>query len=250
MKKEKKKKRKKAYGPFTMFSKAVFDHVGLSFSTSGRKRSSNCDIRCRLLELCYAVRIERIYADLERKLERHHRSGAVAVLVEALATLRDDPISWARFSVDGSLPERAEFDRTQWAIFRDLLREFVSRCLALGARWHIPVESRRKARAYRAALSGLGVTIRRSDQSATIERVLSSNDSRSWVACAGELHRGHVSKVQKEANTEYAFECARKAREAGVSTVVCPAVYGSGLCGSCTACSTDRVELVIYPFHG
>jgi len=243
-------KKAKSYGPFTMFSKAVPSHIGLSFSTSGEGDTSNCDSRCRLLELCYAVRLERIYKTLNAKLSRHHRIGAIDLVAQALEALKDKPLKWARLSVDGSLPKRGQFSREQWSIFSRLLRELVQRAIDLGASWHIPVESRSKARSYRAALKDLPVVVRRSDQSRTIAGLLKSDDCRSWVAVADELHSGCVTQDEKNRNTAYARQCAAQCRAAGQTAVVCPAVAGSSHCGDCTACASGLVDIVLYPFHG
>jgi len=239
-----------SYGPFTMFSKAVPEHFGLSFSTSGEGTTSNCDSRCRLLELCYAVRLERIYKSLNEKLSRHHRTGAIDLVAQAIEALKDKPLRWARLSVDGSLPKREQFSREQWSIFCRLLRELVQRALDLGAKWHIPVESKSKARSYRAALKGLPVVVRRSDQSRTVAGLLKSDDARSWVAVADELHSGCVTQSEKDRNTAYARQCALQCRTAGQTAVVCPAVAGSSHCGDCTACASDLVDIIFYPFHG
>lgn len=248
-----KAKRARAYSVFTMFSKAVNDHIGLSFSRSAgtKKERSNCDPSCKLWKACYASRIERVYKSLDAKLRRHYEMGPVGVLVRAIADLKPAPIRWARFSVDGSMPKLSTLPRNTRAVFRRLLREFIVQAQALGADWHIPVESVDKAREYRAALSGLGVTVRRTSQRDTLAQVLQSKDPRAWV-CADPstgIHNGCVTKSEEARNIEFVHECASVARAAGQSCAVCPAIWRDSKCGDCRACASGLVDLIIYPFH-
>jgi hypothetical protein len=247
------KKRARAYSVFTMFSKAVFDHIGLSFSRSadnGKEGASNCDASCKLWEVCYASRMERIYKSLDSKLRRHFELGPVGVLVRAIADIKPVPIRWARISIDGSVPSIARMNKKTARAFVRLLREFIRAVQALGASVHLPVESLPKARDYREALEGTGVVVRRTDQSDTIEECLRSNDHRAFVVAKNGIHNGCVTKAEKQANIEYARECAQKARDAGQTCVDCPAISGSSLCGQCKACASPLVDLVIYAFHG
>ena len=247
------KKRARAYSVFTMFAKAVFDHIGLSFSRSaddGQEGASNCDASCKLWKVCYASRLERIYRDLDAKLRRHFELGPVGVLARALADLKPVPIRWARISVDGSVPSIARMNKRTARAFVRLLREFVRAVQALGASVHLPVESLPKAREYRKALEGTGVVVRRTDQSDTIEECLHSNDHRAFVVAKNGIHNGCVTKEEKQQNIAFAKECAAKARAAGQTCVDCPAISGSSLCGQCKACASPLVDLVIYAFHG
>jgi hypothetical protein len=99
-------------------------------------------------------------------------------------------------------------------------------------------------------LKSMDVVVRRSEQSDDINTVIDGQDCRSWVASSAPLHKTCVTKDQIAGNTEYAQSCAKRARAAGVSTVVCPAVIGDSHCGECVACASPLVDLVIYPFHG
>ena len=246
-------KRTKAYSVFTMFSKAVPEHVGLSFSRSadtGDEGASNCDKSCKLWNMCYASRIERIYRDLDAKLRRHYELGPVGVMVRAVADLKPRPIRWARLSVDGSLPRLRTMKRETRTLFLRLLRQWLAAVKVLGAKVHIPVESWPKAREYRRALKSSGIVVRRTDQSDTIEQCLESTDHRAFVVARAGIHSGCVNKAEKADNIAYARECAVKARDAGQTCVACPAISGTSLCGKCTACADDLVDLVIYAFHG
>lgn len=245
--------RARAYSVYTMFSKAVREHVGLSFSRSaddGTSGASNCDASCKLWEVCYAARMERIYKSLDAKLRRHFEIGPVGVLVRAIADLKPAAIRWARLSVDGSVPNLAKMGKNTRATFVGLLRQWVTMVQERGARVHLPVESLPKAREYRKALAGTGVVVRRTDQSDTIEECLQSTDHRAFVVAAGGLHAGCVTKAEKQRNIEYVRECAVKARAAGQTCVECPAIASSSLCGQCTACASPLVDLVLYAFHG
>lgn len=227
----------------TSFSKAVPGHIAVSFARSAR---DNCDTACRIWDQCYASRIERIYPTLERKLGRHYRSGPTAVARRATAEIkRRESIPWARISVDGSLPPRAKV--RNWNAYKAALREMISAAQLRGARWHIPVESFAKARTYRAALSGLGVVVRRTSQAMHLADVLGASDPISWIV--GRIHAGAVSREETRRNTELAYDYARQAREAGKTAVVCPAVARNNQCGKCTACADHRVDIVFYPFH-
>lgn len=233
---------------FTKFSKAVPDHIGLSFSRSAdsKRQGSNCDKSCRLWSVCYAARIERIYQSLNAKLKRHAKRGAAAVLVDALAELPPKPIRWMRLSIDGSLPSIKTLGKSR-GIFRKLLRQFVAQCQGLGADVHIPVESIAKARSYRAMLKGLDVVVRRTSQARTFAAVLTSSDARAWVV--GRLHGGAVKKTETAANILECDRLAAVARAAGQTAVVCPAVKGTSKCGQCTACASPMVDIILYPFH-
>lgn len=229
---------------FTTFGKAVSDSFGLSFSLSADKQ---CDA-CRLWECCYASRLERRYGELREKLRKHYRNGPIWVVNRAIAQLPDKPIRWARLSVDGSLPRLGSMPAKRRRIFVDRLRELVAKATALGAKWHIPVESMNKARSYRAALRGLGVVVRRTSQARTLRELLQSRDHVSW-AVAERIHNACVRKGETRRNTALAFAYAREIRSNGRSCVVCPAIASNAKCGSCTACADSRVDVVLYPFH-
>lgn len=246
-------KRARAYSVYTMFSKAVFDHVGLSFSRSAddaENGASNCDDTCKLWKVCYASRMERIYKTLDAKLRRHFEMGCVGVLVRAIADLKPAALSWARVSVDGSVPRLKTLQPETRKAFVSLLKQWFSEVKQRGAKIHFPVESMRKAREYRKALQGSDVVVRRTDQSDTIEECLQSSDHRAFVVSANGLHAGCVTKDEKQRNIEYTEECAKLARDCGQTCVVCPAIKGSSLCGKCTACAEPLVDLVLYAFHG
>lgn len=231
----------------TQFSKAVKDTIALSFARSAR---DNCDRSCRLWSACYAMRIERIYRGLNAKLGRHARLSPTTLVNRAIVEIESKPLRyrWARLSVDGSLPSRGKMSARQWQAFCKALRQLILLGINRGARWHIPVESMAKARSYRKALEGTGVVVRRTSQAPTIEKLLESNDCRSWVV-AEKLHNGCVTRDQTRRNTELAFEYARRTRESGESAVVCAAIWSDSHCGECTACSDARVKVVYYPFH-
>lgn len=232
---------------FSDVSKLVQDSIAVSFGPSGD--STNCDKSCRVFENCYAIRSERLYPPLQAKLERHQRRGALWVIRKAIATMPAGSLRWARLNVDGSLPDKSKFSRARWERFAASLRDLVEKAQGRGARWHIPVETVAKARAYRAALRGLGVTVRRSSQVGSVAQLLKSKDARSWIA--GDVnYRGVVTKRIKAKNTRLAFEAADQIRSAGQSCVVCPAIAGSSKCGRCLACADHAVDVVLFPFHG
>ena len=230
---------------FTDFSKGISGSIGLSFSESA---SEACDKGCRLWDACYATRIERMYTGYRAKLARHRRRGPISVVREAIRTLPDRHIPWARLSVSGSLPACKDMSAKRWRIFGNDLRQFVIESLGKGALFHIPVESTRKARSYRAMLKGLKVVVRRTSQAPTIEKLVGESDIRSWVA-ASRIHKGCVTKQEVTANIALARAVASRIRESGESCVVCPAIAGSSKCGKCTACASACVDVVIYPFH-
>ena len=204
----------------------------------------------RLADRIYAARLERVYKNtVEPKLRRHAAMGPLALLQRAAAEVEPRPYRWARFSVDGSLPARRQVSNREWRHFVPALRSLVSRLSALGARWHIPVESAGKARTYRKALEGLGVVVRRSSQAKSVAQLLESADHRSWVV-AEKIHRGRVTEEEKARNTAAAFAAARQARDAGQSAIVCPAIASNSKCGQCTGCADKNVDVVFYPFHG
>ena len=234
---------------FTKASKLVKDSESLSFSTSGAE--SNCDPSCRVFAACYASRIERIYSGLRGKLERHEERGPLWVVSQALAQLRPKPLRWFRLSVDGSLPARGRIDATEWRPFVRGLRLLIERVQALGARVHIPIETKRKARTYRAALRGLGVVVRRSCQDDTLGGVMTDTDPRSWIVKSPDVEftSGHISKAAVKDNAEEAFRVADDIRKQGQTAVVCPAIVSDSKCGKCTACANPSVDVILYPYH-
>ena len=233
----------------TKFSKAMPDHFAVSFSRSAR---DNCDTSCRLWDSCYATRIERIYPELNVKLGRHYRRGAVWVCNHALAELQTGPVKpvdWARLSVDGSMPARSTMSRRRWRVFVQALRRLVKAVQHRNAAWHIPVESYGKARSYRSALRGLGVVVRRTSQAGNVaELIRTSADHVSWVV-AKRIQRGHVSKAERAENVAEAYHVANELRAHGKSVVVCPAIAGNSKCGKCTACASRFVDITLFPFH-
>ena len=237
---------------FTKASKLVKDSAAVSFDLSGSERSSgestNCDPRCRLLELCYASRIERIYKGLNAKLADHAKRGPLWVVNQAILQLRPKPIRWFRFSVNGSVPEKYSLG-SDWPKFTTALRILISKAQVLGAKVHFPVESINKARAYRTALQGLNIVVRRSVQTG-LSAAINAKDHCSIVISDGPLHSGCVTKEEKRTNTAASYAAAKRIRAAGRSAVVCPAVAGSSKCGKCTACADPAVDIVVYPFHG
>lgn len=230
---------------FTDFSKAVKDSVGLSFSRSAR---DNCDTGCRLWDACYASRIERIYTGLNAKLAKHYKRGPLYVVNRAIAELGDRRLKWARLSVDGSLPPKSSMPTHRWRLFTKRLRHLVTMLLERGAKIHVPVESLSRARAYRKALQGLGVVVRRTSQSKRLSAVIRQTDPRAWVV-AKRIHRGHVSREEKQENISTAYRYAAEIRRHGQTAVVCPAIAGDSKCGQCTACADACVDVVLYPFH-
>jgi hypothetical protein len=228
---------------FTKFSKAIAGSLGLSFSKSA---TDNCDPVCRLWDSCYASRIERIYKGLNDKLARHYAIGAIKVVNQAIAQMPNKIVPWFRLSVDGSLPAKNSMHPRQWRIFTKRMKVLIDKMQAQGARIHVPVESMTKARSYRAMLPD--VVIRRTSQAKTIGKLIGESDSRSWVV-ASRIHKGHVSKSEKQANIELAQSAATTIRESGQSAIVCPAIIGSSKCGKCIACADRRVDVVLYPMH-
>jgi hypothetical protein len=72
-------------------------------------------------------------------------------------------IPWVRISTNGSLPQPAAVRRNR--LFKTAFRSLVQWCQQHGIPAHIPVETYRKARFYRALLGDLGV-VRESAQTA------------------------------------------------------------------------------------
>jgi len=244
-------------------SKFIAESLSISYGPSGAGigggGGGNCSRACRLFSLCYAVRQERIYSGLSRMLQQHAKWGAVKLTRLAIAAFpTGKPLQWFRVSVDGSLPSRGSMSVASWKRFASLFTTLIRLALTAGARIHIPVETKGKARDYRTALKTLpDVVVRRSSQAKTAEAMIdeASVDDPSSFVC-GPLHNGRVSADQKRANTEIAHAVAQQIRQSGkgLTAVVCPAVRDAednpSKCGRCTACSSASVTVVLYPFHG
>ncbi len=214
-------------GVLTKFSKGVPTSAGLSFS---RSASANCDKQCKQFNNgFYAERVEKLYPSYGRKLLRHGRTLPQNLIYAALAEVRERRLTWFRFSVSGSVPSVNRLkDRAK---FETALRELVSYLVSRKILIHFPVESFAKARMIRSMLKGLPVVVRRSCQ--TWRGLLRSKDQVSWV----------VPRSQDP------MQVADTLREAGFSTVVCPAILRSSKCGKCKACASPLVDIVLYPKH-
>lgn len=212
----------------TRFSKGIKESAALSFS---RSASKNCDIKCKQFNNgCYAEAVEKRYKDYGRKLLRHSRIAPHNLIYSALAeVVQRKKLSWFRFSVSGSIPPANRIkDKAKFAAS---LRELCFYLTAKSVAIHLPVESYPKAVMVRSILAGLPIVVRRSCQS--FKGLLSSKDHASWV-------------VPYEMD---AHRVADTLREQGRSTVICPAIIGDSKCGKCKACSSQLVDIVLYPKH-
>lgn len=242
-------------GVHSTFGKAVEGAQALNFGVSGGR---NCDDLCVLKwEGCYSIRNE-LRPDrrgLYVKLLRHQRMKPEVLVGAAISeVLGMIVIPWYRFSSAGSLPRPAKVRGNK--VFQSQLRRLLTlvreRMLPLADDQrgiHIPVESARKARFYRALIGDLAV-VRESCQSR--RRFLTAQGPCSFVA-GGETRIDRV---------EHAREIAKLRRETtGRKCVVCPAVLNSwaalrnpdmkhplAKCGACTACALHNVD-VVYPLH-
>lgn len=234
-------------------SKMVKDSHAVSFGRSGE--FGFCWEGCRLWRACYACKLERIRANLRRKLDRVGKFHPVAV---ARAALHEMPrrFSWLRFFVHGSSPTRHDFETVgEWRAFVAAVVDAVREGVKAGASVHFPLESPGKCRTWRAAFraAGLPVVVRRSVQSDEAGLVR-AKDPRSFVVVApgNSIHEGGVQRKQVAQNRSEAVAMAERVRASGSTCVVCP--FGSRpeslKCGQCLACADKRVDVVLYPFHG
>lgn len=217
-------------GRLSRFSKGIKESAALSFGLSAK---SLCDSSCRMLKegFCYAEKPERLYKDYYTKLVRHRK-----ILPENLIRLAINEIKpslkWFRFSVSGSLPAKKSVKN--WAAYSSALREFCTKLVSLNIKVHMPVESMGKARTYRALLGDL-ITVRRTVQ--TKAALLKAKDPVAYVV--GD------TPGKSELETRLLANELRKTR----SVVICPAIISDSKCGKCTACSSDKVDVILYPLH-
>lgn len=244
------------------FSKGIDGSVSINFGVSGGR---NCETSCRhhpdstaadATRGCYAARSE-IRPDrkqLANKLAEIEAMPPALVCGAALVELRQRTdkgkrIPWVRISTNGSLPNPREVRGNK--LFRSQFKALISFCRQHDIPVHIPVESYKKARFYRALLGDLAV-VRESAQSA--DRFINAVGSVSTVG--GNKGDGRRSCVEQSRNI------AQQRREStGRKVIVCPAVLNSfaarrdksrynplAKCGSCTACADPLVDIV-YPHH-
>lgn len=216
------------------FGKGIKESAALSFGLSAL---SLCDKSCQMLKrgFCYAERPEKQYKNYYNKLIRNRRTKPENLIAEASLELDKLNLKWFRFSVSGSLPlsVTGEFKKG----FRLLCEKLINK----GVLIHCPVETYAKAKLYRSILVGLPIVVRRTIQ--TKRNLFKFKDRAAFVV--GEKPGVH--------NLELANELAKKLR-ANKSVVVCPAVFKNKFgekskCGKCTACASDKVDLILYPLH-
>lgn len=232
------------------FSKGAPGSVALNFAPSG---GANCATGCPYHPRstsahaapggarCYAARCEARpdRQQLAAKLERHEVAGADAVLEAASAELaaRGWRVPWLRVSAFGSVPPTVPRG----------LRGFLARLRDAGTPVHLPVETARKARRYRAAVGDL-VAVRESVAT-----------PRRWRTAPGPVSTvaGSMDTPPRERLEAARDAAADRRRRTGRRVVVCPAVAAGTLrrgaasrakCGACTACS-DAATDVVYPAH-
>lgn len=224
-------------------AKLVDDSYAVSFSRSSEGAGSYCDKKCRLWDLCYASKLEKMPTrkSLRDMLER--RADMAIEIIEASIKWMPRDFSWMRWSVFGSVPSKKQLG-TKWNKWAKLFRKANEQALDSGADIHLPVESMEKAKDYRKALHGLPIVVRRSDQSETLAGVLQSTDARSWVA--GEV-KWRYTDLAKAENERKGLEAVRAIRAAGQTAVKCP--YPRLKCGTCRACSHPSVDVVVYVAH-
>lgn len=215
------------------FSKGIKQSAALSFGLSAK---TLCDKSCQMLKrgLCYAEKPELRYKDYYRKLIRHRRMNPVSLLGGASKEVSGLSLKWFRFSVSGSVPSKHQVKN--WNSYKGGFRLLCEQLLLRGVKIHLPVESMNKARSYRAILQGLPIVVRRTIQNKKELESFTDN-------CA------YVIGEKPGNNSAAAFTLAKELRQLGKTSVVCPAVIGDSKCGRCTACSSDKVDLIIYPLH-
>ena len=220
------------------FSKAVANSVSLNFSESG---GVNCADSCKMKAGgCYAVHTEKMKPSIATSGERKRVQGVIATSMQYIAQLsrmRDNAITWARFSTFGSVP--ATLSDTQKAVFMQLLIE-VDR---VAEHTHFPVETEAKRELYQGLcdLSNVAICVRVSTQTITSYKRNALNRTASSVV----VTRGKTKRDRLEIAEKLALD---------TNTIVCPAVKSTILktnkvkCGECVACSISSIQ-VIYPKH-
>jgi len=219
----------------------------VSFGESG---GALCDDDCKHKRgSCYWMRLQVGRPTTRSAMARLESLGGLRVVRAAIATM-PRRFAWMRWSVSAGVPMPEHFgNRADWRAFRREFRRANQQAIESGADVHLPTESARKARILRRMLSGLGVVVRRSVQSARVSDLLRAKDHRAFTVYAPghRVTAGPVGKLQKRANIEAAHDLAREVRAAGSSCVVCPFSSSGRLCGDCRACASDRVDVVLFP---
>ena len=232
------------------FGKGLAGAVALNFGRSGgRHCATGCPYhpastsphaepeRAR----CYAATCERRpdRLALAAKLARHEDAGPAEVVAAAVVELdhRGWRLPWFRLSAFGSVPAKVPAG----------LAGLLARLAAVGTPVHLPVETGRKAAAYRRGLAGVPVVVRESVAG-----------PRRWLSAGGPCSAVAGSMEQRPRERVEAAKAAARARTAAVGRrcIVCPAVAASALrtgstrakCGACIACADPAVD-VVYPVH-
>jgi hypothetical protein len=241
------------------FSKGITGSLSVNFGLSG---GTNCDTRCKhhpestaadATHACYAVRNEKFYPSVLRKLTRHETMPPALLCGRAIIEIQaridaGKPIPWLRVSTNGAVPMPAQARADK--LFCSQFRALITLCRQHDIPVHFPVESYEKQRFYAALLGDLA-TVRESAQ--TDRRFLSAKTPVATTARKG------ANRVETVDNARM---LARKRREkTGRKTVVCPAVLNTfaarkdpskrndrAKCGACVACADALVDIV-YPCH-
>lgn len=217
----------------------------VSFGLSGGRL---CDDVCAHKQngSCYFERIQ-WRPSVSAAMARNENLGPLAV-VESAAARMPRVFPWLRWSVSAGVPMPEHFSSSQdWRRFRKRFRAANVQAVKAGADVHLPVESMRKARAYRSILAGSGVVVRRSVQSSRLADLLKARDHRAVTASVTPLGKGGRKKGSKADNIAEAHRLAALVRASGQTGVVCPFPISGRLCGDCRACASPAVDVVIFP---
>ena len=222
------------------FSKGNETARSINFSESG---GENCSGRCpHKGNSCYAERVEKLYPSAKKSGIAKRKMGAVQILNRATMEIRTLRNVWLRVSVLGSLPKISQAKREKG--FAVAFENFLKAVKESGSKIHIPVEDYEKASFY-TELAGNWAVIRESCFSK--KRVLETPNKASHVI--GEKGTPMQTRIDQ------CHDFARTIRKTGKTAIVCAAVKPRNYtgrpvkCGDCTACSSEKVDVVLYPLH-
>lgn len=194
----------------------------------------NGDVWKEGMPACYTEGPQKMYKNLIPFLDKHQENftGFLYGILANMDKLKKAP--WVRFSSFGSFPEQDQLNENHRNLLQEIAHQLRDQIEA--GKVHFPVETITKYHTY----SKLGFRARLS---------LATNqeqyETASRRACVVGSLKDHMTTRINQAKAK-----AKDLMKQGVKAIVCPAVGNKKIkCGNCTACGSDKVEMVVYPVH-
>lgn len=244
--------------PFGTFKKAIPGSLAINFAESSGR---NCDLSCPLHASngggCYATAIERRKPSVTSSLTARALDpiGYVRDVLDGLNKANLCSVPWVRFSVFGSVPRAADVEVEANPVLSSLLRSLASRLRTHAHKVHLPVETTRKAHAYRRLgffpRVSFATNWRTDKHERELRRTLDDGFPVSLTSDDGLGKGAGWTKRQQEYARRVTIPELRKAFP-DKKVRGCPAILGNAKCGACRLCVDPQfggADIVVYPLH-